>query len=70
MAQPEYADIVNEVSVVRLPPCDQLFNTVLRCAHVALQLSVKEGFEVKVTEALAKGVPVVAFKAGMIILFV
>ncbi|CAH1756724.1 8531_t:CDS:10 [Entrophospora sp. SA101] len=57
-------DIVDDVSIVRLPPCDQLFNTMLRCAHVVLQLSTREGFEIKVTEALAKGVPVVAFKAG------
>lgn len=70
LARPEYADIVNVVSVVRLPPCDQIFNTILRCAHVALQLSTREGFEIKVTEALAKGVPVIAFKAGMMILFV
>jgi alpha,alpha-trehalose phosphorylase (configuration-retaining) len=70
LLHPEYADIVDDVSVVRLPPCDQIFNTVLRCARVALQLSTREGFEVKVTEALAKGVPVVAFKAGIMILFV
>ncbi|CAG8446609.1 8215_t:CDS:2 [Funneliformis caledonium] len=64
LLQPEYEDIESDVSVVRLPPCDQIFNAILRCAHVALQLSTREGFEVKVTEALAKGVPVVAFKAG------
>ena len=67
LLRPEYADIIDDVSIVRLPPCDQIFNTILRCAHVALQLSTREGFEIKVTEALAKGVPVVAFKAGMII---
>ncbi|CAG8521583.1 3562_t:CDS:10 [Diversispora eburnea] len=61
---PEYADISDDVSTVRLPPCDQIFNTMLRCSHVALQLSTREGFEVKVTEALGKGIPVVAFKAG------
>ena len=33
-------------------------------AKVALQLSHREGFEVKVTEALHKGVPVVAYQAG------
>jgi glycosyltransferase involved in cell wall biosynthesis len=64
LKESKYNDIIDDVSVVRLPPCDQLFNTVLRCAHVALQLSTREGFEVKVTEALAKGVPVIAFKAG------
>ncbi|CAG8742264.1 13685_t:CDS:2, partial [Racocetra fulgida] len=35
----EYADIADDVSVVRLPACDQIFNTMLRCAHVVLQLS-------------------------------
>ncbi|CAG8698414.1 14080_t:CDS:2, partial [Dentiscutata heterogama] len=64
LQRPEYADIADDVSVVRLPACDQIFNAMLRCARVALQLSTREGFEVKVTEALAKGVPVVAFKAG------
>ena len=54
LLQPEYADIASDVSVVRLPPCDQIFNTILRCAHVALQLSTREGFEVKVTEALRR----------------
>ncbi|CAG8586699.1 9577_t:CDS:2, partial [Scutellospora calospora] len=62
--RPEYADIVDDVSIVRLPACDQIFNTMLRCARVALQLSTKEGFEIKVTEALAKGVPVIAARAG------
>ncbi|CAG8441387.1 11213_t:CDS:10 [Acaulospora morrowiae] len=61
---PEYAGIADDVSVVRLPPCDQILNALLRCAHVALQLSTREGFEIKVSEALAKGIPVIAFRAG------
>ncbi|CAG8535192.1 25914_t:CDS:10 [Dentiscutata erythropus] len=64
LQRPKYSDIADDVSVVRLPACDQIFNAMLRCARVALQLSTREGFEIKVTEALAKGVPVVAFKAG------
>lgn len=36
----------------------------LRQARVAWQLSIREGFEVKVTEALLKGTPVIATKAG------
>ncbi|GAB7326933.1 hypothetical protein MBLNU13_g10894t1 [Cladosporium sp. NU13] len=36
----------------------------LSCAHVALQLSTSEGFEVKVSEALHKGIPVIARSAG------
>ncbi|CAG8544527.1 1373_t:CDS:2 [Cetraspora pellucida] len=43
----DYADVADDVSVVRLPACDQIFNTMLRCAHVALQLSTREGFEIK-----------------------
>jgi len=33
-------------------------------ATVALQLSTREGFEVKVSEAVLKRVPVIASKAG------
>jgi glycosyltransferase involved in cell wall biosynthesis len=33
-------------------------------AKVALQLSTREGFEVKVSEALHKGIPIIATKAG------
>jgi hypothetical protein len=33
-------------------------------ATVALQLSTREGFEVKVSEAVLKRVPVIATKAG------
>jgi glycosyltransferase involved in cell wall biosynthesis len=60
----EYATIASDIIAVRLPASDQVLNMVLRGAHVALQLSHREGFEVKVTEALHKGVPVVAYKAG------
>ena len=54
----------NDVKVVRLPHRDQILNTLLRKSKVVLQLSLKEGFEVKVTEALMKGKPVIAYKAG------
>ncbi|KAI9253925.1 hypothetical protein BDA99DRAFT_587086 [Phascolomyces articulosus] len=53
-----------DIIVVRLPPSDQLLNTVLRNARAALQLSVREGFEIKVTEASHKGIPVIAYNAG------
>jgi glycosyltransferase involved in cell wall biosynthesis len=53
-----------DIKVVRLPHIDQLFNTLLRRSMIALQLSHKEGFEFKVTEALDKGIPVVAYRAG------
>ena len=54
----------NDIKVVRLPHIDQLLNTLLRKSHVVLQLSTKEGFEIKITEALMKGKPVIVFRAG------
>ncbi|KAG2219939.1 hypothetical protein INT45_010453 [Circinella minor] len=57
-------DYASDISVARLPPSDQLLNTVLRNAHAALQLSHREGFEIKVTEATFKGIPVIAYQAG------
>src|SRR3989440_4575871 len=59
-----YTDFVDDIKVVRLPHRDQVLNTLLRKSEVVLQLSLKEGFEVKVTEALMKGKPVVAYKVG------
>jgi hypothetical protein len=41
-----------------------VLNTLLSNAKIALQLSTREGFEVKVSEALHKGIPVIATKAG------
>ncbi|WEW56353.1 glucosyltransferase [Emydomyces testavorans] len=52
------------VCVMHIPPSDQILNAVLSKARVALQLSVREGFEVKVSEALHKGKPVIATLAG------
>lgn len=60
-----YAD---DVKVARVEHSDQLLNAVLSESKIATQLSYKEGFEVKVTEALAKGKPVVAYKTGGIVL--
>jgi len=62
--QEDFRDLLPHVTIVRIPPCDQILNVVLRGALCALQLSHREGFEVKVTEAIAKGVPVVAYAAG------
>ena len=64
LSSSDYRDLKGDVKVLRLPPYDQLLNTLLRGAFIALQLSRAEGFEVKVTEALMKGVPVIAYKAG------
>ncbi|KAH7319585.1 glycosyltransferase family 4 protein [Stachybotrys elegans] len=59
-----YPHLMDDCSIMRLNANDQLLNTVLRKAHVVLQLSTREGFEVKVSEALHAGRPVIATRAG------
>jgi glycosyltransferase involved in cell wall biosynthesis len=59
-----YSHLADDIKIARLPHSDQLLNALLRKAKIALQLSHKEGFEVKVTEALMKGKPVIAYRAG------
>ncbi|KAK6540277.1 hypothetical protein TWF694_009088 [Orbilia ellipsospora] len=64
LEQPENQPYVTDIIVMRIPPSDQLLNALLSCAKVALQLSTREGFEVKVSECLHKGIPIIASKAG------
>ncbi|OTA94249.1 glycosyltransferase family 4 protein [Hypoxylon sp. CO27-5] len=59
-----YAEYASDISVMRLQANDQLLNTLIAKAHVVLQLSTREGFEVKVSEALHAGRPVIATLAG------
>lgn len=59
-----YTEFSQDIKILRLDPDDLLANALLRNALLVLQLSHKEGFEVKVTEALMKGKPVIAYKAG------
>lgn len=59
-----YNQFADDIKVVRLPHCDQILNTLLRKSTIVLQLSIKEGFEIKVTETLLKGKPVIAYRAG------
>jgi glycosyltransferase involved in cell wall biosynthesis len=49
---------------MRLAPNDQLLNTLLSASHIVLQLSTREGFEVKVSEAIHKGKPIIATNCG------
>lgn len=58
------SDLRDQICVMRLRPSDQLLNSLLSKAKVALQLSTREGFEVKVSEAIHKGKPVIATRAG------
>lgn len=64
LLETEYNDIQKDVIVMRLGPTDQLLNGLISNARVALQLSTREGFEVKVSEALHKGIPIIATRAG------
>ena len=64
LLETKYSDIKSDVVVMRLGPTDQLLNALMSNAKVALQLSTREGFEVKVSEALHKGVPIIATRAG------
>ncbi|KAL4810360.1 hypothetical protein BDV18DRAFT_130840 [Aspergillus unguis] len=54
----------DDICIVRLGPSDQVLNALMSKAKVALQLSTREGFEVKVSEAVHKGRPVIATRAG------
>lgn len=56
--------LFSDISLMRLEPNDQLLNTILANAHVVLQLSTREGFEVKVSEALHAGRPVIVTNTG------
>lgn len=60
----EYPQLATSISVMRLDPNDQLLNTIVANAHVVLQLSTREGFEVKVSEALHAGRPVIVTRTG------
>ncbi|KAH7021092.1 family 4 glycosyltransferase [Microdochium trichocladiopsis] len=59
-----FPHLATSISVMRLDANDQLLNTLIAGAHVVLQLSTREGFEVKVSEALHAGRPVIATRAG------
>lgn len=59
-----YKHLKDDIKVARIPSSDQILNALMREAKIALQLSTKEGFEVKVSEALMKSVPIVVYRAG------
>jgi alpha,alpha-trehalose phosphorylase (configuration-retaining) len=60
----DYSKIKGDIKIVCLPHKDQIFNALISECFLALQLSHKEGFEIKVSEALNKGKPVVAYRTG------
>lgn len=59
-----YSELSDDIVVMRLGPSDQLLNVLMANARVALQLSTREGFEVKVSEALHMGIPIIATRRG------
>jgi glycosyltransferase involved in cell wall biosynthesis len=59
-----YPEFAEDIIVQRVGPTDQILNALMHNAHVALQLSTREGFEVKVSEALKHGVPIIATRRG------
>ena len=64
LASDEYKEFREDVVVMRVGASDQILNALMHSANVALQLSTREGFEVKVSEALHHGVPIIATRAG------
>jgi len=59
-----FSQYKEDIIVVRLGSNDQMLNAIMSMSKVALQLSTQEGFEVKVSEALHKGKPVIATNIG------
>ncbi|KAG0636836.1 hypothetical protein HOY80DRAFT_1017229 [Tuber brumale] len=64
LGQEKYSSIAKDVVVMRIGPSDQMLNAILTTAKLVVQLSLREGFEVKVSEALHHGKPVIATRAG------
>ncbi|KAG0130317.1 hypothetical protein HOY82DRAFT_649656 [Tuber indicum] len=60
-----YAAIAKDVVVARIGSSDQVLNAMITTAKIVLQLSLRKGFEVKVSEALHRGKPVVATRANL-----
>ena len=60
----KYYHILENVKVIMVPFRDQLLNVLLSQSYCALQLSHREGYEIKVTEALMKGKPVIIYNSG------
>ncbi|RPA79997.1 UDP-Glycosyltransferase/glycogen phosphorylase [Ascobolus immersus RN42] len=59
-----YSQFAHDIVVMHIGPSDQMLNALISTAKFVCQLSTREGFEVKVSEALHKGKPVIATRAG------
>jgi hypothetical protein len=54
LIEEDYPQLKEDIVVIRIGPSDQMLNAILSLSKVVLQLSTREGFEVKVSEALHK----------------
>jgi alpha,alpha-trehalose phosphorylase (configuration-retaining) len=57
----KYPNLKDDISLLHLLPSDQLLNALMTKTRIILQLSRYEGFEVKVSEALHRGKPVIGW---------
>ncbi|KAG0130324.1 clock-controlled-9 protein [Tuber indicum] len=64
LKQSRYAAMMKDVVAVRIGPSDQMLNVMVTKVKIVLQLSLSEGFKVKVSEALHHGKPIFATRAG------
>jgi alpha,alpha-trehalose phosphorylase (configuration-retaining) len=64
LLETRFPHLLSSISVMRLAPNDQLLNTLISASYAVLQLSTREGFEVKVSEAIHKGKPTIATNCG------
>jgi glycosyltransferase involved in cell wall biosynthesis len=62
--QERFEDIREDIVIMRLGPTDQMLDALASTTKLVWQLSSREGFEVKVSEALHRGKPVIATCAG------
>ncbi|KDQ58564.1 glycosyltransferase family 4 protein [Jaapia argillacea MUCL 33604] len=63
-SSPPFADIKDDIYYVRAPAEDRLLDALMRGADLVCQVSTREGFEIKVTEAIHKNKWIIATKAG------
>ncbi|GAA5863971.1 hypothetical protein JCM1840_000652 [Sporobolomyces johnsonii] len=64
LSDKKFDKIRDDIHAIRAPPSDRLLNAMLRGADVVCQVSTREGYEIKVSEAVHKGKWVIATKAG------
>ncbi|GAA5982284.1 hypothetical protein JCM5350_007722 [Sporobolomyces pararoseus] len=64
LSDPSFDSIRDDIFAVRAPSSDRLLNSILEGADVVCQVSIREGYEIKVSEAIHQGQWVIGTKAG------